>query len=44
VDIRVVLEHGCKTLQFQGRPSYELLYFNLFPSYYVGILKEDDVN
>lgn len=38
------MEHGCKTLPLQGRPSYELVIFTLFPSYNVGILKEVDVN
>jgi len=44
VDIKAVMEHGCKTLSFQGRPSYELLIFSLFPSYNVGMLKEPNVN
>jgi hypothetical protein len=37
VDIRAVVEHGCKTLPLQGRSSYELLIFSLFPSYNVGL-------
>jgi hypothetical protein len=44
VDIRAVVDHGWKTLPLQGRPSYELLIFNLFPNYNVGILKEVDLN
>ncbi len=44
VNIKAIVEHGCKTPPLQGRPSYELLIFSLFPSYNVGILKEVDVN